>query len=197
MNTPDRDTLVLSADQLCVRIETLTTRMMYFWKSANGWAPVKAAGLLSKSKLEWQASLSTSLRLWVSASSDGDLILAWANLGALVEGQLMLFLSVYYNDYSVDADAIRDRRGNPIAPESSEMEPLRQFFVKRIWTIGSDWDSYIRRIQQRRNAIHAFRTRDIGTFEDWRNELPFHLSFVRDINSRIPYPDTIYEPREY
>ena len=109
----------------------------------------------------------------------------------------MLFLSVYYNDYSVDADAIRDRRGNPIAPESSEMEPLRQFFVKRIWTIGSDWDSYIRRIQQRRNAIHAFRTRDIGTFEDWRNELPFHLSFVRDINSRIPYPDTIYEPREY
>jgi len=170
--------------------------MMDFWKSAHGWAPVEAAGLLSKSMLEWQASLSTSLRRWVSAASDGDLILAWANLGALVEGQLMLFLSVYYNDYSVDADAIR-KEGRLTDPDSSTLEPLRQFFVKRIWTVGSDWNSYIIRIQKRRNAIHAFRTRDIGTFEDWRNELPIHLSFVRDINSRIPYPDTISEPREY
>lgn len=196
MSKPDGDTLVLSADQLCARIETLTTRMMDFWKSAHGWAPVEAAGLLSKSMLEWQASLSTSLRRWVSAASDGDLILAWANLGALVEGQLMLFLSVYYNDYSVDADAIR-KEGRLTDPDSSTLEPLRQFFVKRIWTVGSDWNSYIIRIQKRRNAIHAFRTRDIGTFEDWRNELPIHLSFVRDINSRIPYPDTISEPREY
>ena len=189
---------MLSADQLCVRIETLTTRMMDFWKSGNGWAPVEATGLLSKSKLEWQASLSSSLHRWVSASSDGDLILAWANLGALVEGQLMLFLSVYYNDYLVDAEAIR-KEGRFIGPNSSALtlEPLRQFFVKRIWTVGSDWDSYIRRIQRRRNAIHAFRTRDIGTFEDWKNELPIHLSFVRDINSRFSYPDTIYEPREY
>ncbi len=111
----------------------------------------------------------------------------------------MLFLSVYYNDYSVDADAIRDkdRKDRLIAPDSSSLEPLRQFFVKRIWTVDCDWNSYVERIQHRRNAIHAFRTRDIGTFEDWRNELPIHLSFVRDINSRIPYPDTICEPREY
>ena len=57
MSTPDRDTLLLSADQLCIRIETLTTSMMDFWKSSTGWAPVEAAGILSKSKLEWQASL--------------------------------------------------------------------------------------------------------------------------------------------
>lgn len=197
MITPDQDTLALSVDELCVRIETLTTRMMHFWKSTLGWAPVEAAGLLSRSKLEWQASLSSSLRRWVSASSDGDLILAWVNLGALVEGQLKLFLSVYYNDYTADANAIRDRRGRLTDPDGSLLEDLRQFFVRRVWTPGKDWNPYVERIQQRRNAIHAFRARDIGTFADWGNELAFHLSFIRDINRQLPYPDTIYEPREY
>jgi len=197
MSTPSTDTIALSAGELCTRIETLTTRMMDFWKSAHGWAPIEAAGLLNRSMLEWQASLASSLCRWVPASSDGDLILAWANLGALVEGQLKLFLSVYYKDYSADADAIRDRRGRLTDPDSSTLEPLRQFFVRRIWTAGRDWNTYVQRVQQRRNAIHAFRARDIGTFDDWRNELPFHLSFVRDINGRVPYPDAIYEPREY
>lgn len=196
MSTPDTDTRAFSCDELCVRIETLTTRMMHFWKSAHGWAPIEAAGLLNSSMLEWQASLSTSLRRWVSASSDGDLILAWANLGALVEGQLKLFLSVYYKDYAADADAIRDRSGGLTDPDGSTLEPIRQFFVERIWNVGADWNPYVVRVQRRRNAIHAFRARDIGTFDDWRDELAVHLSFVRDINSSVPYPDTICEPRE-
>lgn len=193
---PDIDTYEFSHTELCDRIETLTSQMMNFWKSAHGWAPIEAAGLLSISMLEWQASLSSSLHLWLSASSDGDLILAWANLGALVEGQLKLFLSVYYNDYSADADAIRDRRGRLTDPDRSTLEPLRQFFVRRIWTVGRNWNPYVERIQLRRNAIHAFRARDIGTFDEWRDELRTHLSFVRDINGRVPYPDTIWEPRE-
>lgn len=146
--------------------------------------------------LDWQASLSTSLHRWTTASSMGDLILAWANLGALVEGQLKLFLSVYYRDYSNDVEAIRNRRQELVDPDSLSLEPLRQFFVRRIWTRGTDWNPYVERIQQRRNAIHAFRSREIGTFEDWRSELPRHLSLVRDINSRLPYPDDIYMPRE-
>ena len=194
--TPNRDTLGFSHEELCDRIEKLTTRMMDFWKSAHGWAPIEAAGLLNKSMLEWQASLSSSLRMWLCSSSDGDLILAWANIGALVEGHLKLFLSVWYNDYSADSDAIRDQRGRLQDPDGSALEPLRQFFVKRIWTVGSDWNPYVQLIQQRRNAIHAFKARDIGSFDEWKEELRQHLSFVRDINGSLPYPDDIYEPRE-
>ena len=194
--TPNIDIIGFSHDELCDRIEKLTTRMMDFWKSAHGWAPIEAAGLLSKSMLEWQASLSSSLRLWLCSSSDGDLILAWANIGALVEGQMKLFLSVWYNDYSADSDAIRDQRGRLQDPDGSTIEPLRQFFVKRIWTVGSDWNLYVQLIQQRRNAIHAFKARDIGSFDEWKEELRWHLSFVRYINGSLPYPDGIYEPRE-
>jgi hypothetical protein len=95
MSIPDPDTYELSHAEICECIETLTTKMMDFWKSAHGWAPIEAAGLLNISMLEWQSSLSSSLHRWLSATSNGDLILAWANLGALVEGQLKLFLSIY------------------------------------------------------------------------------------------------------
>jgi hypothetical protein len=47
---------------------------------------------IERSRLDWQVSLSSSLRNWVrdplTALSDGDLILAWTNLGALIEGTL-------------------------------------------------------------------------------------------------------------
>ena len=114
----------------------------------------------------------------------------------LVEGQLKLFLSVWYNDYSADLDAIRDQRGKLQDPDGSTIEPLRQFFVKRIWTVGSDWNPYVQLIQQRRNTIHAFKARDIGSFDEWKEELRRHLSFIRGINGSLPYPDDIYEPRE-
>ena len=46
-------------------------------------APIEAAGLLNKARLDWQVSLSSSLRNWLrdppGVLSDGDLILAWTN----------------------------------------------------------------------------------------------------------------------
>ncbi|MBU0992169.1 MAG: hypothetical protein KJ737_06710 [Proteobacteria bacterium] len=171
--------------------------MMAFWKSSHGWASIEVAGLLSASMLEWQASLSSSLHRWLFSTSDGDLILAWTNLGALVEGQLKLFLSIYYDDYREDIDAIKDKRGRLKDPDHLTLEPLRQFFVKRIWTVGRNWNPYVERLQKCRNSIHAFSSRDIGTFSSWKEELRTHLSFIRDINSQVPYPDMIYEPKEY
>ena len=185
----------LPIDDVCSCIHTLTTRMMDFWKSAHGWAPIEAAGLMSKSMLDWQSSLSHCLAKWLRGTTSGELILAWANLGSLVEGQLKLFLSVWYNDYAADAEAIK-RKGKLQTPDVLTLESLRHFFAKRIWHESDNWDQWIQHIQQKRNAIHAFRHRDIGTFDMWREDLRNHLAFVRDINSRLPYPDEIYEPTE-
>jgi hypothetical protein len=194
INLPDKSSLTIY--EVCDRIEKLTTSMMNFWKTAHGWAPVDAAGLLNQSMLEWQSSLAASLCKWLDSNTDGDLILAWANLGALVEGQLKLFLSVYYNTYLIDAHAIKDRKGKIKCPDESSLEYLRQFFKKRIWTIENNWNSYIEHIQERRNAIHAFKTRNIGTFCEWKEDVRTHLAFIRYMNSRLPYPDMEYEPRE-
>jgi hypothetical protein len=72
------------------------------------------------------------------------------------------------------------------------LEPLRQFFVKRVWDIGTNWNPYIEMVQSRRNAIHAYSHRDIGTFKEWKDALRLHLSFVRDIGGNLPYPDKYF-----
>ncbi|MCL4554859.1 MAG: hypothetical protein M1617_04185 [Actinobacteria bacterium] len=186
----------LAIEEVCERVVLLTSDTMAFWKTATGWAPAEAAGLLSRSMLEWQASLAASLPRWIHASEDGDLILAWANLGALVEGMLRLFLCVYYADYQDDEQPMW-MSGNVQQPDEASLELLRQFFVSSVWTGEWNWNSYVQFVQLRRNAIHAFRPRDIGTFDEWRAALRIHLAFVCDLNDRLPYPAGGFTPREW
>ena len=187
----------LSLDATIQRTATLVRSMMNFWKSPHGWALVDAAALLNKSMLEWQISLADCLQLWKGPLSNGELILAWANIGSLVEGQLKLFLSVFYNDYVADVDAIKTKHGELIDPDAVTLEPLRVFFKKKIWGPSESWDEWILVIQQRRNAIHAYKFKEIGTTEELHKALTRLLEFVRMINSRLPYPDEMYVPREY
>ena len=73
-------------EEVVDRIEKLNSELRQFWANSEGWAPVEAAGLLGKARLDWQESLSGTLRLWAAGKSpapcDGNLILAWANLGS-------------------------------------------------------------------------------------------------------------------
>ena len=195
MRTYGRDIEKFDDVDVCKRIKRLTSGMMNFWKDCRGWAPMEAVGLLSRSMLDWQTSLAECLPLWINASTDGELILAWANLGSLVEGQLKLFLSVWYQDYQKDADAIR-RSGIISEPDSLMFDALRQFFAKKIWRKGEEWDAWILHIQQKRNAIHAFRNRNIGSLDIWKKDIKNHLAFLRYMNSRLPYPDEVYVPQE-
>ena len=52
-------------------------------------------------------------------------------------------------------------------------------------------------IQQRRNAIHAFQAKDIGSTADLHAAIPVLLQFIEDINKRLPYPDEQYIPRSH
>src|SRR3990170_3554478 len=112
------------------RIVNINEGIGKFWSEAEGWAPIEAAKLLSKSRLDWQISLSKSLKIWVADSNlhpdekDGRLILAWANLGCLVEGTLKLFLSIYYKHYVDDIHGIKDRKGQLRDPDILRLEEM-------------------------------------------------------------------------
>lgn len=192
---PDPNTL--SVEAVVDRIIILNNGLRQFWSNATGWAPIEAAQLLTKSRLDWQVSLSECLKLWLTPSSTefqaGQLILAWTNLGSLVEGSLKLFLSVWYETYKTDVEAIT-HKGKAQDPDQAQFERLRQFFKKRIW--DDAFDRVVLRIQQRRNAIHAFADRDIGTHEDFIAALRMYLTLLRYINFRLPYPDEVYMPQE-
>jgi hypothetical protein len=165
-----------------------------FWSSSHGWAPIAAADLLSKSRLDWQVSLTKCLAGWTIASppeeSDGRLILAWVNLGALVEGTLKWFLSIFCEDYKTDVQAIR-RRGSLQEPDVLTLEPLRNFFRLRVWTEEerTDWDNWIQHVQQRRNAIHSYASRPIGDWDEFQMNVRIYLLFVKMLNWRVPYPE--------
>jgi hypothetical protein len=79
-------------------ITSITDKAAKFWAKPHGWAPKEAAELLSKSRLDWLASFSRTLRARVEEvqakpTEPAVIILAWAHFGTLVEGNLKLFLT--------------------------------------------------------------------------------------------------------
>ncbi|HJV47142.1 MAG TPA: hypothetical protein VJ824_15595 [Bacillota bacterium] len=159
--------------------------------------------------------MARQLKLFIAKENlkeSGALILAWTTLGSLTEGVMKLFLSVWYEHYQAesfknDIKTIKGSKGNLIEPDSLVLEKLRVFFAERIypeWTRKLwkengeiDWIDWVLKIQQRRNAIHAFKDRDIGTFEEFHSDLSNYLIFLRKLTDTFPYPDDeMYKPRE-
>lgn len=191
-------TCSLCIGEVVKRIISLNRGLRDFWCASHGWAPHKAAHLLSKSRLDWQVSLSETLSLWLSIDAaemtDGQLILAWANLGSLVEGTMKLFLAVFYQDYVGDVNALK-KNGALLAPDILMLEQLRQFFIKN-QLLSKLWTDYVALVQARRNAIHAFKNKEIGTPQEFQQAVRSYLLFVREINARLPYPDDVFRPHE-
>jgi hypothetical protein len=163
-----------------------------FWSNSEGWAPLSAAQLLSNARLDWQTSLSEALAMWCvpvrSALSDGELILAWANLRSLVEGTLKLFLSVHHQDYLFDTSAVQ-KRGKVVQPDEIQLEALRTFFVSA--KLLPRHHQFIQLVQQRGNAIHSFKNRELGNASEFTSAVVSYLSLVKDVDSSLPYPDGV------
>jgi len=187
------------------RIEYLNRGIAKFWTKSDGWAPVFAAGLLGKSWLDWQAPLSGSLCLWIcepaNASSPAELILAWVNLGSLIEGTIKTLLSVWYETYKSDIDILKKAHANDKAkqaahaPDGLAPEKLRNYY-KAKELLGDAGDKLAELVQQRRNAIHAFMDRAIGGGVEFQGAVRGYLDLLRAMNARLPYPYEMYEPRE-
>ncbi len=121
--------------------------------------------------------------------------MAWANLGSLIEGTLKLFLAVYYDDYQRDIQAFKDKKGNLQDPDVLGLEKLRFFFNKKnLWS--EEWNKFVFKIQRYRNAIHAFKDKEIGTFEEFEKSVRTYFLLMQEINSRLPYPRNEDIPRE-
>ncbi len=112
------------------QIINLNKRIRAFWQErAGGWAPRKAATMLGNSRLDRLVSLSHNLRLWTQPCSDaeeeGRLILAWVNLGILVEGTMAWFLCVWEHAYALNP--MQSRKGNDLDPNRLSFEEMTRF----------------------------------------------------------------------
>jgi len=172
-----------------------------FWSKAHGWAPDDGAALLASARLDWTPSLARSLSRWADPIElpDGDLILAWANLGSILESSLRLFLGVYITDYRnsiEDLEAIKAieqkgaNQGQPYPPSSIQFEKIRQL-LSRIEIFPAKDLAFVSLVQSRRNAIHAFNNREIGSAEEFRSAVATYRVFIADLATRLPYPDEL------
>lgn len=169
------------------RIISTNEGIATFWSRAGGWAPEEALELLNSSRLDWQVELSRTLHMWTFEHSvQGQLILASANLGALVEGTLKLFLSVYCLDYLSDEVRV-ELRDQVVLPDSLNLERLRCFLQAR-GLLDRQWIDFILLVQRRRNAIHAFRGRDLGDQREFETCVALYLDLLTEIDQRLPYP---------
>lgn len=179
-------------------IVTIQAGLADFWSDAHGWAPADGAALLASARLDWTPSLARTLHRWAEPVNlpDGDLILAWANLGSILESSLRLFLGVYITDYNNSADdlialqAVQKKgpnAGQHHPPDELMFEKIRQFVTKKEIFPAEDL-GLIGHIQSRRNAIHAFNNREIGSAEEFRAAVSSYRRFIANLAYRLPYP---------
>ena len=138
-----------------------------FWSSAHGWAPSSAADMLEQARLDRQVAFAYTLHDYLvpfsPETAESRQILGYVTLKSMCEGALKLFFSVWLEDYRRDSSAPTKKAGSVIDPADVTFDRLITFFNQRI---SSSHDTFIRRVQQRGNAIHSFKDRDIGTQQE-------------------------------
>ena len=169
--------------------------ILTFWKEYCYWAPNNVAEKLKIARIDWLIDLIDCLQIWTEkapALTDGELILAYANLGCLVEGFLKLFYCVYYNDYI--ENVLRGKTESidkKYEPNNLRFESLKQLGRKTIWNSNTNnhWNLWIDTIQRKRNAIHGFNNIKIGNSLQFMINIKKFGDFVELMNERLPYPD--------
>ena len=166
-----------------------TNNVSLLWKNVHGIAPDNAAKKLDIAMLDWQSELTKTLKIWIDKGLDmtvGELILARANLGAVVESWLRFFYCVFYDDYT--NQPMNNKKGKVLEPEKDmRFEDLKNFSTGILWDDDKSSDYlWVDSIQHKRNAIHSFTYKDIGTPADFLLDIDRLCGFVDMILDHLP-----------
>ncbi len=166
----------------------LTNNAALIWKKTRGIAPESVADKLDDAMLDWQSELTKTLKIWIDKGlemTSGELILARANLGAVVESWLKFFYCVYYEYYI--KNPITNSKGKMIRLEKASFDALKDFSSGKLWDDEKSLEyAWVDSVQHKRNAIHSFRYRDIGTPQDFLDDINHLYDFVDNVLSHLP-----------
>lgn len=177
------------------KIIRVTKAQEQFWSRSHGWAPSAAADLLADARLDRQLSFTHTLHDYLAPfppeAAEARQILGYTTLRSLCEGELKLFLSVWFEDYCKDQHAVYGRKQALVSPEDIAFDRLILLYGENG---DAKFEPFLRRIQQRGNAIHHFRDRDIGTQAELIADIVEFKEFLLAVNAQLPYPDDFYNP---
>ena len=157
------------------------------WKESRGVAPDSVADKMDDAMLSWMSELTDTLKIWIDKGifmTDGELILARTNMGALVESWLKFFYCVFYEDYIKNPKTVK---GKMVEPNNMKFEDLKNFSNGILWDDNkSAMYIWVDKIQHYRNAVHAFNYRDIGTAVEFMSDMDEFYKYVGHILNHIP-----------
>ena len=173
------------------QFETLlmhTKNVAVIWKNTRGISPDEVADKLDKAMLEWMRDLTQSLKIWIDKGqnmTDGELILARANLGSVVESWLRLFYTVFIEDYN--KNPILDSKGKTVPLHKANFVDLQKYSCNILWADKNSKEyMWVDSVRKKRNAIHSFEEKDIGTPQDFIEDINELYSFVEKVMSHFP-----------
>jgi hypothetical protein len=190
----------LSLRECVDRIVIEHERLRDDWQHPEGWAPDGTAAKIRKADLDRMVSLAHCLRRWLkrptSEEEHGFLVLAWANLGSLIEGYLTFFLALHYTSYL--NDPVKDARQKSVRPEDLRFAQLTGYFRKVVWTErqAKRFHAMTERARGSRNAIHPFVKCEKGSVRDFTRALRQYWHLLEDMSGQHPeappVPDAYY-----
>jgi predicted RNase H-like HicB family nuclease len=165
-----------------------------FGQGDNLWA----LGLLKPDpnvRFDRLVSLSRTLRYWAKwPLTEGELILAWVNLGALLEGTLKGFLTVYSDDFvgdtnnhnSVNAVYKKGAKKNSLKhPGDLKPEDLINYFRLQNLLSENELETVVR-IRNNRNSVHALLDNKLDPQDKFVKSVEEYRSIQLKLYNQLP-----------
>ena len=166
-----------------------------FGQGSNMWI---CNGLLKRdpsARFDRLVSLSGTLRYWAKwPMTEGELVLAWVNLGVLLEGTLKGFLTIYQHDFVRDVD--RHLSVNALHKKGSkagflkhpgELKPedlINYFSAQELLT--KDEIKAARKIRDNRNVVHVLLDKHLGEQAEFVKSVEEYRSIQLKLYHQLP-----------
>lgn len=168
------------------RLKKLTKDTASTWEQVPGAAPYEVSEVMGRAMIDWMVDLTNALHTWIEKGenmTEGELILARINIGILVECWLRFFYSVYKTDYLKDTRKLP--RKSP--DKNATFQELQEFSTGVLWDNNEDsMYKWINRVRESRNAVHAFLYHDIGSNNQFLDDIEELYKFVDNIVMTLP-----------
>ncbi len=167
----------------------MTEDIVSFWSRdvvISHWASNEVADELTKISFTKVIAIVHSLDLFIEKDelSDGELLLAWTQLGSIAEWYLKFFLCVSAVDY------LKNPKYWPNKIDIISPHDLKFEYAKQVFRAESILDLELIRtievIQYNRNAIHLTDSREVADEDTYRTALHGFIKIVKEIYIRLP-----------